>query len=65
MVEILQSAQYPWTWTVNVFFDLDTGFEILSIEEYGHLQVGTVKITIFLGAVAETLKLQNKYNLAF
>ena len=23
-VEILQTAQYPWTWTVNVFSDLDT-----------------------------------------
>ena len=53
-----QHAQHA----LHAFFDLDTGFEILSIEEYGHLQVGTVKITIFLGAVAETLKLQNKYN---
>ena len=38
-----QHAQHA----LHVFFDLDTGFEILSIEEYGHLQVGTVKIRSF------------------
>ncbi len=39
VLEAFKQQQHP-NHALHVFFDLDTGFEVLPIEEYGHLQVG-------------------------
>jgi len=38
VLEEFKQQQRP-VHALHVFFDLDTGFEVLSVEEYGHLQV--------------------------
>lgn len=39
-LEAFKQQQHP-NHALHVYFDLDTGFEVLPIEEYGHLQVSS------------------------
>ena len=38
VLEVFKQQQRP-THALHVFFDLDTGYEVVNVENYGHLQV--------------------------
>ena len=47
VLEVFKQQQRP-THALHVFFDLDTGYEVVNVENYGHLQVQWESKHLFL-----------------